>query len=154
MDDHDLTESLQELQREAAQQRDLEEIKQLKARYCRLVDTGEFEAWVDECFTDDVRLDIVGSIVEGRDEALAMMHRTLAEGSTVHHVYTPEITFTGPDTATGLWAMEDWVRTQGDKPRAFHGCGHYHETYVRTARGWRIATTQLTRLRVDRLPLS
>ena len=27
--------------------------------------------------------------------------------------------------------------------------GHYHETYVRTADGWRIATTKETRLRVD-----
>lgn len=133
------------------QLRDLEEIKQLKARYCRLVDTQDFEGWVDQCLTDDVRFDIQGTVHEGRDAALAMVVDMLTGGSTVHHVYTPEIDFTGPDTATGIWAMEDWVRTVGDRPRAFHGCGHYQETYVRTDRGWRIATSVLSRLRVDRI---
>jgi uncharacterized protein (TIGR02246 family) len=151
MDDHELSDQLHELQRRLVEQRDLEAIKQLKARYCRLVDTKDWEGWVDECLTDDVHLDIVGTIREGRDDALAMMHETLTGGSTVHHVYTPEITFTGPDSATGVWAMEDLVRTVGDRARAFHGYGHYHETYVRTERGWRIATTRLTRLRVDRI---
>jgi hypothetical protein len=30
-----------------------------------------------------------------------------------------------------------------------HGYGHYHETYVRLADGWRIKSIRLSRLRVD-----
>ena len=74
----------------------------------------------------------------------------LADASTVHHVYTPEITLTGPDTATGVWAMEDWIRlTLDDIPIAFHGCGHYTEDYIRTDQGWRIKRTVQTRVRTD-----
>jgi hypothetical protein len=29
------------------------------------------------------------------------------------------------------------------------GYGHYHEDYVRTAAGWRIAAIRLTRIRVE-----
>ncbi len=33
--------------------------------------------------------------------------------------------------------------------RALTGYGHYHERYVRTAEGWRIAAQKLTRLQMD-----
>ena len=53
-------------------------------------------------------------------------------------------------TATGTWAMEDRIWwPEGSPVRFLHGYGHYHETYVVTERGWRIATMRLTRLRVD-----
>lgn len=72
---------------------------------------------------------------------------TLADVVTVHHCHTPEIEVTSPDTATGVWAMEDMLRF-GDGSE-LHGFGHYHETYRRTDEGWRIASSRLTRLRMD-----
>jgi len=87
---------------------------------------------------------------EGRDAVVAMVQSGMAGGSTVHHLFTPEITITGADTARATWAMEDFVRvTVGGEPLAFHGFGHYHEEYVRTAAGWRVRRSVERRLRVD-----
>ena len=79
-----------------------------------------------------------------------MLRIRLAEAVTVHHGHMPEIMLTGPDTARGIWAMEDVVEfPDGHK---LSGFGHYHETYVRVGSDWRIATLHLTRLRVDLTP--
>ena len=131
---------------------DVEEIKQLKARYFRHVDTQDWDAFAKEVLADDVRFDIVGHIVEGRDAAVAFVADSLRGGRTVHHGHAPEIAITGPDTATGVWAMYDYVtlpRRDGST-RVIHGYGHYHEEYVRTRVGWRIRSTTLSRLHEER----
>ncbi|HEY8525154.1 MAG TPA: nuclear transport factor 2 family protein [Acidimicrobiales bacterium] len=128
---------------------DIEAIKQLKARYCRTLDTKDWPAF-QALLTDDVTVDTTesgGSVVTGADEFLAFLVPTLTDVVTVHHCHTPEIEITSPDTATGIWAMEDRLRfADGNE---LHGFGHYHETYRRTGDGWRIASTRLTRLRMD-----
>ena len=130
--------------------RDIEEIKQLKARHCRLVDTKDWAGWAETCLTEDFHLDSGGGVQDGRDVVVASVSSSLDSGSTVHHVYMPEITLTSPDSATGVWPMEDWIRvTIGGNTVAFHGCGHYHEAYVRTDQGWRIKSSVQTRLRID-----
>jgi 3-phenylpropionate/cinnamic acid dioxygenase small subunit len=129
--------------------RDLEEIKALKARYCRLVDAQDWDGWLDTVLTEDVVLTLEGRAVEGHEGVRAMIEAVLVGATTVHHVHAPEITLTEPDTATGTWAMDDLVHLVRPKERRFHGHGHYHETYVRTPAGWRIAASELTRLRVD-----
>jgi hypothetical protein len=139
------------VERELRRLADIEAITELKARYVCLVDTQQWSRWVEECFTPDGRFESEGLVRCGRDDLLEMVTSTLTGGSTVHHVYEPEIVLTGPDAAIGVWAMEDIVRTAGERPRAFHGFGHYHESYRRTDRGWRISTTVLTRLWVDRI---
>jgi hypothetical protein len=61
----------------------------------------------------------------------------------------PDIEFTGPDEATGVWAMYDWV-DDADKGYAFQGWGHYYEKYRRDGKGtWQISELRLTRLRSD-----
>jgi hypothetical protein len=69
----------------------------------------------------------------------------------VHHVHQPEIVLTGPDSATGVWAMNDIVEFQRDgKPVFFlRGYGHYTDGYIRTGDGWKISSSTLSRLRVD-----
>lgn len=79
--------------------RDIEEIKQLKARHCRLVDTKDWAGWSETCLTEDFHLDSGGGVQDGRDAVVANVSAALNDASTVHHVYTPEITLTGPDTA-------------------------------------------------------
>jgi hypothetical protein len=131
--------------------RDVEEIADLKARYCRFVDTQDWEGFAT-LLTEDYRIDNGTSRVEGRDAAVAMVSGGLAGGSSVHHVFNPEIVVTGPDSATAIWPMEDWAYLSiGGQRRAFHGFGHYHEQYARTGDGWRIAGTTISRLRMDEI---
>jgi hypothetical protein len=66
----------------------------------------------------------------------------------------PEIEITAPDTAHGIWAMEDYIAFPADgdaAPRGMRGYGHYREEYRRIGGQWLIASVTLTRLRVDAL---
>jgi hypothetical protein len=124
---------------------DLEAIRQLKARYCRFLDTKDVESWRG-VFTPDLTVLLDGAVstagadpktgspIHGVDEFVPMVIGTLEGVATVHHCHTPEITLTSPTTATGIWAMEDLLFF-GDGTQ-LHGAGHYHETYEkRTAAG-------------------
>lgn len=132
-----------------------EEIKKLKARYCRLLDT---KAWADwrALFTDDFVSDTTpagGKRVVGGDAFVSFVSRMLKPSRiTVHMVHTPEIEITDPRAATGIWALEDFVRfAPGVKLRAY---GHYTESYRKVDGSWRIASSTLTRVRQDlMLPL-
>ncbi len=133
---------------------DLEAIHQLKARYCRFLDTKDVEAW-RSVFTTDVvvTLDMAVSTggadpmtappVEGVDNFVPTVMAGLEGVATMHHCHTPEITFTSPTTASGIWAMED-VLIFGDG-REMHGAGHYHETYEKQEGVWLIKTLHLSR---------
>jgi hypothetical protein len=133
---------------------ELEAIRQLKARYCRFLDTKDAESW-RSVFTPDVvfRLDMAVSIggadpkttppVEGVDNFVPMVMASLQNAATMHHCHTPEITLTSATTATGIWAMEDWI-VFGDG-RELHGAGHYRETYEKQDGAWRIKSLHLTR---------
>ena len=128
---------------------DIEAIKQLRARYARYVDTKQWDSW-SALLADDFRLESDAGVHVGREEVVTMVSAALDAGTTVHHCYTPEITITGPDTATGVWAMEDIVRIEMEGASvAFHGYGHYHDVYVRTADGWRFQESVQTRIRFD-----
>ncbi len=89
-------------------------------------------------------------VVRGRAEIAAFVRGAIDAVTTVHHGHMPEIEILSPTRATGVWAMEDMLRwPEGAPIRALHGFGHYHETYEKADGRWRIATTKLTRLRVD-----
>ncbi|MDL4817291.1 nuclear transport factor 2 family protein [Actinomadura opuntiae] len=128
---------------------DLEAIKQLKARYCRTMDTKDWDA-MRQVFADDAVIDTTasgGGTVTGAEEFMTFLREALADVVSVHHCHTPEITLTSPSTAAGIWAMEDRLRWADG--RELIGFGHYHETYDKTGGVWRIRTSTLTRLRMD-----
>jgi hypothetical protein len=131
---------------------DIEAIKQLKARYFRLMDTKDWDGYAT-VFTDDVVIDTTedgAGVTRGRAEFLPFLRQTIGDVTTVHHGHMPEITITSPTTAAGVWSMEDELWWPEGGPLVhLHGYGHYHETYEKTADGWRIKTLKLTRLRRD-----
>ena len=136
---------------------EIEKIKQLKARYFRLMDTKQWDELAG-VFTADAELDVrqdageAAGRVRGRERIVEAIRRTVDSAVTVHHGHMPEIELTGPHTARGTWSMYDYVEwpSEGGR-RGFHGFGHYVETYAREDGAWRIATLQLTRLRKDPL---
>lgn len=119
----------------------------VKADYCRLLDTKDWEGW-KRLFTDDVEVDTTGSggeLTRGRDAFVDSVSKSLATAKTAHQVHSPLIEIEG-DEAHVVWAMQDRVVWEG---RALTGYGHYTERYVRTDEGWKIARQALTRLIMD-----
>jgi uncharacterized protein (TIGR02246 family) len=126
-------------------------IQQLKARYFRLMDTKQWDAF-GELFTLDATLSASPDPNEtftGRAEIVRRVSAALRNATTVHHGHMPEIALIGPNAATGIWAMYDFV----EMPElVLNGWGHYHEEYVKQDGAWRIRRSRLTRLRLDIAP--
>lgn len=139
---------------------DYQAIQELKARYCRLMDTKQWALWralfcedlvID--VTDDVPPELGDGVTRGRDAATAQVELFVGKAITVHQVHSPEITLNSATTASGIWAMSDVVIwPEGTSPMAgvssIHGYGHYHEVYRKEAGGWKIAALTLKRLHV------
>ncbi len=128
---------------------DIEAIKQLKAKYIRCADTKQWQEWA-QLFTEDCRLDTEAGVLEGRDNVVKIISESMKEGVTVHRVTMPEITITGHDSAAAIWAMQDEVSLiYKGQSHKFRGFGYYHETYRRTAEGWRVKSCKLVRHKVE-----
>lgn len=132
----------------------IEDIRRLKARYFRCMDT---KLWDDlrSVFTADMQVITPDGRVwlEGGDAYAASLRNSLEHAVSCHQGLTAEIEVLDADTATGIWAMQDVIEWPQSHPRegwkAILGRGHYHETYRREGGQWRIATLTLTRLRLD-----
>ena len=128
---------------------DAEAIKQLKARYCRLMDTKD---WVglSAVFTDDVMMDTTdsgGSVISGADDFLVFLIAAIGDVITVHQCHTPEIRDHVGDY--GDWDVGDgrhapipgWLGAPRLRPLS---------RALREDRGqWLIKASTLTRLRLD-----
>ncbi len=128
---------------------DIEEIKCLKARYFRTLDSKDWTG-LRAVFTADFVSDSTGSggkVITGADEFIAFLEKALGSATTVHHGHMPEIELTSPESAKGVWAMEDVVRFPGLID--LRGYGHYHEQYRKVDGRWLISHSRLTRLRMD-----
>lgn len=128
---------------------DVEEIKKLKARYFRALDTKDWDLY-ESVFAPDALIDLTragGQRFEGRDAFMAYA-RAMKILQSVHHGHMPEIELTGTDTASGVWALEDYNIWEDGSQN--HGWGHYLETYARQDGRWRIKTMALSYLRVER----
>ncbi len=132
----------------------IEEIKALRARFARCLDTKKWRE-MENTITADCEFDCreeggVDELWIGAEDIVANIRRSLATAITVHHAHMPEIEITSPTTASGVWAMHDLLRFPGMPTVDLVGFGHYHETYEKQADGhWRLKTYKLTRLRVD-----
>jgi SnoaL-like domain len=133
----------------------IHEISHLKARYFRCVDAKDWDG-LEAVFATDAVADYTPPggkqgewIVTGSTNIVAFVKKVVAPAITVHHGHMPEIEVTSPETATGVWSMEDLIWwPEGSRRKTLHGFGHYHETYQKAGGRWLIKTLKLTRLRV------
>ena len=134
---------------------EIEQIKQLKARYFRGVDMEDWDLF-RSVFTEDVRTKLPGvdEWLEGREGIVGRVidHHTRAEVVSIHHGHMPEIEIIDETHARGIWSMTDFLdriwRHDGSRD-AFVGYGHYLEEYRKDDGAWRISQMELTRIRVD-----
>jgi len=144
----------------------IEDIRQLKSRYFRFLDTKDW-AGMSTIFCDDAVFDaraslsIDGAGKEGRAaESNDWVYRggtvivdfikgAVGTSRTVHHGHCHEVDIVSPDDASGVIAMEDQIWEEDFGKMILHGCGYYHETYRRVGGRWRIHTSRISRLYVS-----
>lgn len=128
---------------------DLEEIRQLKHRYFRCIDTGN-EAELMTVFAEDVSIDLRGGgyrlQVKGRDNMVAFIASTFnSDIIAQHHGHSPEIWFTDDDTAKGIWYLEDrFINPTRNEDTI--GTALYRDDYVRTGEGWKVRHSEYDRV--------
>lgn len=140
----------------------LEEIKRLKHRYLRCVDTKDWAGLADTLTEDATAAygtPAYGRPLHftGRSELVAFLRDKLGPDMITTHVAAqPEIDVDG-ETATGTWAFQDTVIATGHRV-VITGAAFYEDRYTRGADGrWRIAHTGYERtyeamLSLDDLP--
>jgi hypothetical protein len=132
----------------------IDEIRTLKARYFRLMDTKQWDGFA-ALFTDDLKiLSPEGTLwLHGGPAFGASIRHSLEHAVSCHQGFTAEIEIVDAQTAKAVWSMQDVIEWKDRHPRegwkSIVGRGHYHETYRRLETGWRIATLSLSRLRLD-----
>ena len=128
-------------------------ISQVKARYCRCLDTKDWAGY-RELFTEDFELDTSPAggapAIRGREAAISSIRSAVEHARTAHQVHSPEMQIDG-DVANVIWAMQDRVIWGPDRASSIQegghtGFGHYHERYVRQDGRWRIAALRLSYL--------
>lgn len=121
------------------------EIQTLKARYWRMVDTKDWSGLADSVFTADFAGDYReagGEAFTSAAEVIEMFRAALGEAVTAHMGGPPEINLISPTEATAIWPFNDRLEYPTG---VLTGAGHYHETYVHTADGWRMSSSVVTR---------
>lgn len=139
---------------------DVEAIRDVKAKYFRLVDEKDWGGF-RELFTDDAEFDFGdGNVVRGADAFVASVHGMVdgpaGRAITVHRGHMPELTIDSPTDAHGLWGLADYLEwpsgPETGERRGMRGYGHEYETYRKVDGAWKIATWRLRYIRMDPLP--
>lgn len=135
---------------------DYEAIRQVKARYCRRLDTKDWDGFI-ALFTSDAIMDVQEDTgnppITGHAAILEQVRSAIIDAQTAHQVHSSEIDLHG-DSADVVTAMQDrvvWAPGMCPIPggQSITGFGHYTERYVRVDGTWKIAFLKLTRLTVD-----
>src|SRR5205085_3814762 len=96
------------------------------------------------------RVQLRGARRDRRVLRKSMGRETFLSSHKAHH---PEITLTGPDTASGIWALEDWVvDTQWELD--IRGAAFYEDDYVKRDGEWKIPRTAYKRVLEELSPRS
>ncbi|MBS0380420.1 MAG: nuclear transport factor 2 family protein [Proteobacteria bacterium] len=128
---------------------DLEEIKQLKSRYCRATDLCDVPM-LRSIFTPDVKVSYRGGAYTATADGLEQMLDFLLNAHhsdmiTMHQAHLPDIEFISADRARGTWYCEDFHIAR-DRGQITMGCLIYKDEYVRSDGRWLICATEYDRV--------
>jgi hypothetical protein len=142
-----------------------DEVRELKARYFRFLDTKDWEGFAG-VFSRDATADYrtgasvdpedgsddsaraAAMVIKGRKAIADQIRDAVGRSTTVHHGHCHEVTVDSPTEAHGVIAMVDLITNSDTGASILEGYGHYHETYRLEDGAWRIASLRLSRLRV------
>jgi len=131
-------------------------IRTLQQDYFRTVD-GKDWAGFSAVMCEDTVFDFRQAVdpglrpVCGRENVVEFVRQSMASITSAHCGFLRKLEFTGDDTASALWAMQDvlWTGNPGGLKKLMHGYGHYHLDYRCEKGVWRISRWLLTRTFVE-----
>ena len=126
----------------------LEEIKRLKYRYMRCVDTKAWQEMESVFLPEATCAYSAGRYsYEGRDAIIAWLKKGMDRDDfhSTHSVHQPEIEFESETRATGTWKIEDIVVDLGSDVM-ISGAAFYHDRYVERDGRWQIEHTGYERI--------
>ena len=122
---------------------DGDQVRGTLARYCQLLDDGDFDRWI-ELFSHDARLLFAGRTMEGRPSIRAYMEKVQPPEGRGKHITANVLVDVGGDTAS---ADTDYLfvrpTTQG---LVLVATGRYHDQLVRDGERWRFRQREITLL--------
>lgn len=128
---------------------DIEQIRQLKFRYCRCIDTANLDE-LKTLFTEDASVRYQGGSylfeAQGRDKILeAIGYAFHSQAIALHHVNHPEIELISSTEAKGTWYLKDWFLDLKNRIIT-DGSALYKDTYVKRNGNWLIQRATYERI--------
>lgn len=128
---------------------DIEQIRQLKFRYCRCIDTANLDE-LKTLFTEDASVRYQGGSylfeAQGRDKILeAIGYAFHSQAIALHHVNHPEIELISSTEAKGTWYLKDWFLDLKNRIIT-DGSALYKDTYVKRNGKWLIQRATYERI--------
>jgi hypothetical protein len=127
---------------------EIEAIKRLKYAYARCLDQKLWDE-IAGCFTEGAVAAYSGGgyTFEGREAIVDFLRRAMGAETfhSSHKMHNPEIDLTGPDTATGIWALDDIVIDM-QWNITIRGASFYEDDYVKRDGCWMIERTSYKRV--------
>ena len=134
--------TIEQLEQRLQALEDINAIKELKARYFRACDRKQPDTMRD-CFVEK------GALIEAdgfppfndREGWVALFTELAVKNPNVmdmHHGQNPQITLTGPDTATALWDL-NFCQVNVKERTIVNLAGEYRDEYVRHNGRWWIS---------------
>lgn len=138
----------------------IEQVRLRKARYCRSLDTKQWETFA-ALFVADAKatvFDPEGGLIAEFHTAGAFVNaaRQFLEGArSIHQVHNDELELVSESEINAIWSMEDYIvfpLAPKDAPISVHGYGHYHERWVLKDGAWLISNLELRRTILEVTP--
>ena len=122
---------------------EIEQIKRLKHKYFRALDTNNWELMA-ECLTEDctARYDSGKYSYDNRQAILDFLSKFMdgPKQLTLHQGHHPEIEILSETEATGIWYLQDMVINL-ENNTTLRGAGFYEDRYTKAGGQWCIKYT-------------
>jgi hypothetical protein len=128
---------------------EIEQIKQLKYRYFRALDTNDWKTFGD-CLSEDctARYGDGEYSFDGRQAIVDFMSGNMSAETflSMHNGHHPEISVASDgQSATGTWYLQDMILDLTNNVRLY-GTGLYSDEYVKSDGEWQISRTGYVRI--------
>ena len=143
----ELEKRVEALERQVQRLSDIEEIKALKGKYLRCLDTKDWNG-IRETFAPNIHTEYSSGkySFDNADDIVNFLDTSMPKSIIhQHNCHTPEIWFDSDTVAWGYWYLQDYLLITPNNSRLL-GTAIYKDRYEKVDGKWLIAMTGYTRI--------